>query len=91
MNGVKFKISRFENRNLGETVEKIVGFNVELDDESYSMYSETILSKEEIDGKTPEECVDLAFTKLSSSLATSANKLLTTYKTGFIGSYYIPN
>lgn len=93
MNGIKFKIIRYgDHKYLGEPA-KIVGFNViKESDESDSIYHEIVLtssiSGSQFIGKTNEECVDLAFSLLSGSMAVSANKLLKTQDV--IGSYYIP-
>jgi hypothetical protein len=88
---IKFKIIRFENQiNRNEHI-KIVGFNVlNEDDESSTIYHETILNQDEILNKSPEECVDLAFSKLSGSIASSVNKIKS-YEGNLIGAYYIPS
>jgi hypothetical protein len=94
MNGIKFRIIRYaDHRYQGEPA-KIVGFNViREDDESMSIYHEVILtssvSGSQFVGKTNEECVDTAFSLLSGSMASSANKLRNSQDV--IGSYYIPN
>lgn len=87
---IKFKIIRFENQiNQTEQI-KIVGFNVlNEDDESSTIYHETILKSDEIKNKSPEECVDLAFSKLSGSIASSVNKIKSS-EGNLIGAYYIP-
>ncbi len=89
MNGIKFKIQRFDDGNIENRPIKIIGFNVLNDKEDQSIYRETVLSSDDFNGKTPEQCVDFAFNKLSSSLAESANVILTSGQV--LGSYYIPN
>jgi hypothetical protein len=90
MKNIKFKIIRYSDHKLGETPAKIVGFNlVHVDDESISAYHETVLTGSQFIGKTAEECIDKAFSTLSSSMAITVNKLLT--EQSVIGSYYIPN
>jgi hypothetical protein len=94
MNGIKFKIIRYADHTYYNNPAKIVGFNViKESDESDSIYHEVILtsslSGSQFIGKTNEECITLAFSLLSGSLASSANKLLQSQNV--IGSYYIPN
>lgn len=94
MNGIKFKIVRYANHEYAGSPAKIVGFSiVREDDESMSVYHETILtsslSSSQFVGKSNEECVDIAYALLSSSMARSANNLL--QSPNIIGSYYIPN
>jgi hypothetical protein len=94
MNGIKFKIIRYADHRYQSEPAKIVGFNViREDDESMSIYHEVILtssvSGSQFVGKTNEECVDTAFSLLSGSMASSANKLRNSQDV--IGSYYIPN
>jgi hypothetical protein len=94
MNGIKFKIIRYADHRYQDDPAKIVGFNViRENDESMSVYHEIILtsstSGSQFVGKTNEECVDTAFSLLSGSIATSANKLLKSQDV--IGSYYIPS
>ena len=93
MNGIKFKIIRYGDHKYRNEPAKIVGFNViKESDESDSIYHEIVLtssiSGSQFIGKTNEECVDLAFSLLSGSMAISANKLLKTQDV--VGSYYIP-
>ena len=94
MNGIKFKIIRYADHRYQDDPAKIVGFNViRENDESMSVYHEIILtssvSGSQFIGKTNEECVDTAFSLLSGSMASSANKLLRSQDV--VGSYYIPN
>ena len=94
MNNVKFKISRYSDHRYNEQPTKIVGFSVvREDDESLSIDHEVILtsslSGSQFVGKSVEECVDAAFSLLSSSLCMSANKLAN--EQNVVGSYYIPN
>ncbi len=94
MNNVKFKISRYSDHRYNEQPAKIVGFSVvREDDPSLSVYHEIILtssiSGSQFVGKSIEECVDTAFSLLSSSLCMSANKLAA--EQSVVGSYYIPN
>lgn len=88
---IAFKIIRFENQTLQNKPVKVVGFNV-LDDDNPSscVYHETLLSTDEINEKTPEQCVDLAFSKLSSSIAETVQTLKSVDK-NLLGAYYIPN
>ncbi len=94
MNGIKFKIIRYSDHRYHEEPAKIVGFNViKESDESDSIYHEIVLtsslSGSQFIGKTNEECITLAFSLLSGSIANSANKLLNSQD--IIGSYYIPS
>lgn len=88
MNGIKFKIQRFDDGDNGVGPVKIIGFNVLNEYEDQSIYHETVLTTDDFNGKTPEQCVEFAFNKLSSSLAQSANVILSSEKV--LGSYYIP-
>lgn len=91
MNSVKFKITRLSDIN-NTKPQKVVGFNVFVnDDESYTAYHETILDTDEIIGKSPNECISMAFSKLSSSLSTSVSKLLKEENNNVIGAYFIPD
>lgn len=72
-----------------ESPYKIVGFNVQNNDGSNCIYHETILTNEQIQGKTDNECVDLAFEQMSSSIATSIQKIEQS-QNDIVGSYYVP-
>jgi len=94
MNTIKYKIIRYSDHVYHDEPAKIVGLNVERDDDSsLCIYHEIILtssvSSSQFIGKTNEECIDLAFSLLSGSISLSVNKLLTS--PSIIGSYYIPN
>lgn len=74
---------------LNEDPFKIIGFNVENDNNTRQIYHETVLSSSEISEKTDEECIDLAFNRLSSSISISAQKLDGELDSA-VGNYYIP-
>lgn len=90
MNNIKFIIRRFENSEHHQFPNKIVGFEVLNENTNNTMYHETILFGDEVNNKTPEECVDIAFNKLSSSLSISATKL-SGNENNILGAYYIPS
>jgi len=90
MNNIKFIIRRFENSEHHSFPNKIIGFEVLNEDTKNTIYHETILLGDEVNNKTPEECVDVAFNKLSSSLSVSV-KTLIEYNENILGSYYIPS
>lgn len=90
MNNIKFIIRRFSTSEHHQIPNKIVGFEVLNDDTKNTIYHETILLGDEVNNKTPEECVDVAFSKLSSSLAQSVTKLSET-DNNILGAYYIPS
>ena len=94
MNNIKFKIIRYADHTYYDNPAKIVGFNVmREDDESLSVYHEIILtsslSGSQFIGRTNAECIDEAFSLMSSSMAQSANRLL--QPQNVVGSYYIPS
>lgn len=72
-----------------DPVNRIVGFSVENDTGTQQIYHEILLENTIIHGKTPEECIDIAFSKLSGSIERSINKLNET-NSNIIGSYYVP-
>ena len=90
MNNIKFIIRRFATSEHHQIPNKIVGFEVLNDDTKNTIYHETILLDDEVNNKTPEECVDAAFSKLSSSLAQSVTKL-SENDNNILGAYYIPS
>lgn len=90
MNNIKFIIRRFSTSEHHQIPNKIVGFEVLNDDTKNTIYHETILLGDEVNNKTPQECVDVAFSKLSSSLAQSVTKLSET-DNNILGAYYIPS
>lgn len=92
MENIRFKIARYELQTGAEnTTKRCVGFVVEREDNvEKQIYHEIALTGSQHLGKTTEECVDLAFSLLSGSLAVSARKLLDS-STDVINSYYIPN
>jgi len=92
MENIRFKIARYELQTGAEnTTRRCVGFVVEREDNvEKQIYHEIALTGSQHLGKTTEECVDLAFSLLSGSLAVSARKLLDS-STEVINSYYIPN
>lgn len=73
----------------GNSPRKIIGFTVQNPDASKQIYHETILQHNQFEGKNDEECVDIAFGILSSSIADSANQIKTV--STVIGSLYIPS
>jgi hypothetical protein len=86
---IKIKIIRFENQIDRTGPIKIVGMNlVDLDNEANTIYHETILDKNQIHEKTPEECIDIAYAQLSSSLAVSYKKLKEA-NDSVVGAYYV--
>ena len=94
MNNIDFKILRYADHKYNNEPAKIIGFSViRQDDQSMSVYHEIVLtssvSGSQFVGKSTEQCVDLAFSLLSSSIANSATELLNTPT--IIGSFYIPN
>ena len=90
MNDIKFIIRRFTTSEHHQIPNKIVGFEVVNEQTNNTIYHETLLSSEEVLNKTTEECVDIAFNKLSSSLATSVTKLSES-QNNILGAYYIPS
>lgn len=68
---------------------KIIGFNVQNSNGTNSIYHETILTNEQIQGKTDTECIDLAFGQLSGSIAQSIEKIISD-ETSVVGNYYVP-
>ena len=60
---------RFDDGNIENRPIKIIGFNVLNDKEDQSIYRETVLSSDDFNGKTPEQCVDFAFNKLKMTAA----------------------
>lgn len=90
MNNIKFIIRRFSTSEHHQIPNKIVGFEVVNEQTNNSIYHEIILLSEDVLNKTSEECVDVAFSKLSSSLAQSVTKLSET-DNNILGAYYIPS
>lgn len=90
MNNIKYKIVRYDTSEHHELPNKIVGFEVINEYNDRSMYHEAILQRNEILDKTSEQIVDIAFNKLSSSLAKSAT-FLSSEETNIVGAYYIPS
>ena len=90
MNNIKYKIVRYDTSEHHELPNKIVGFEVICENNDRSSYHETILQRNDILDKTNEQIVDLAFNKLSASLAQSAAKL-SSEENNIVGAYYIPS
>ena len=90
MNTIKYKITRFDDSEHHEKPNKIVGFLVFDEETNNGISHETIITGIDVLNKTPEECVDVAFRVLSSSIAESAKKLLSNKNT-IVGAYYIPS
>lgn len=74
---------------MDENPYKIIGFNVENDNNTKQIYHETVLSSNEISEKTDEECIDIAFNRLSSSISISGQKLDEEMES-VVGKYYVP-
>ena len=72
----------------GNSPRKIIGFTVQNPDASKQIYHETILQHNQFEGKNDEECVDIAFNILSSSIASSAVQLKSS--PNVVGNFYIP-
>lgn len=92
MENIRFKIARYELQTGAEnSTRRCVGFVVEREDNvEKQIYHEIALTGSQHIDKTPEQCVDLAFSLLSGSLADSARKLLDN-SNNVVNSYYIPN
>jgi hypothetical protein len=90
MNNIKFKIVRFDTSQNHEFPNKIVGFEVINENNDHSMYHEAVLQRNDILDKTNEQIIDIAFNKLSASLAQSAAKL-SIEENNIVGAYYIPS
>ena len=90
MNNIKFEILRFDTSEHHELPNKIVGFEVVCENNDITEYHEAILMRDDILSKTNEQIIDVAFNKLSSSLAKSAAKL-SSQENNIIGAYYIPS
>lgn len=92
MDGIRFRIARCDTLNDDfHILKKVICFSVERDDNVGEQISHCIqLTGSQCIGKSTEECVDLAFSLMSGSIATSANKLLSS-NTSVLNSYYIPN
>ena len=92
MDGIRFRIARCDTLNDDfHILKKVICFSVERDDNVGEQISHCIqLTGSQCIGKSIEECVDLAFSLMSGSIATSANKLLSS-NTSVLNSYYIPN
>lgn len=72
----------------GDAPRKIIGFSVQSPDASKQIYHETVLQNDQFIGKTDEECVDIAFSILSGSIAQSANQVKSS--PSVLGNFYIP-
>lgn len=75
--------------NKEDSPSKVIGFTVQDFDGTNQIYHEASLPLNEFQGKTDEECVELAFLRLSSSIATSVNKIKNT--SPVVGSFYTPS
>lgn len=73
----------------GDSPRKIIGFTVQNSDASKQIYHETVLQQDQFTGKNDEDCVEIAFGILSSSIAISADQVKTAPTV--IGSLYIPS
>jgi len=92
MDEIRFRIARCDTLNDDiHILKKIICFSVERNDNIGNQISHCIqLTGSQCIGKSTEECIDLAFSLMSGSIATSAKKLLES-STEVINSYYIPN
>lgn len=90
MNEIKFIIRRFATSEHHQIPNKIVGFDVVNEETNNSIYHETILMSDEVLDKSSQQCIDLAFNKLSSSMSVSVKKLIEDNE-NILGSYYIPS
>lgn len=72
----------------GNSPRKVIGFTVQNPDASKQIYHETVLQQDQFTGKNDEECVDIAFNILSSSIAVSAEQVKTLPTV--VGNLYIP-
>jgi hypothetical protein len=68
---------------------KLIGFSVQSDDGDIQIYHEVILDLASIEGKTDEECVDIAYSNISSSISSSISKI-DSQSDSIIGKYYVP-
>jgi len=72
----------------GNSPRKIIGFTVQSTDASKQIYHETVLQQDQFVGKTDEECVEVAFSILSGSIAESSNQVKNS--PSVVGNFYIP-
>lgn len=91
MNSIKFRIARCDTLyDDTESIRKVICFSVERSDNLKNQISVCgELSGSQCIGKSDEECVDVAFNLLTSSLSVAVNKLLSS-SGDIVGSYYIP-
>lgn len=91
MNNIRYRIARCDTVTDDiHLFKKIVCFSVERIDNLKTQISVCgELTGSQCIGKSDEECVDLAFNTLSSSLSAAVNKLLAK-SNDVVGSYYIP-
>jgi hypothetical protein len=89
MNNIQYIIRRFDTSEHHEIPNKIVGFEIVNQTSGQSAYHETLLKRNDVMGKTSEECIDLAFNLLSSSISKSVS-YLSSNESSVLGSYYIP-
>lgn len=92
MDVIRFRIARCDTLNDDKyIIKKVICLSVERDDNIGAQISHCIqLTGSQCIGKSTEECVDLAFSLMSGSIAISARKLLES-SVEVINSYYIPN
>jgi len=92
MDVIRFRVARCDTLNDDiHILKKVICLSVERDDNIGNQISHCIqLTGSQCIGKSTEECIDLAFSLMSGSIATSAKKLLDS-STEVINSYYIPN
>jgi hypothetical protein len=80
---IKCKLVKSENPY------KIIGLSVENQNGTKQIYHESILTTEQINGKTDAECIDIAFLQMSGSISNSINKI-EQEEQSVVGSYYVP-
>jgi hypothetical protein len=89
MNNIQYIIRRFDTSEHHQIPNKIVGFEIVNQTSGQSAYHETLLKRNDVMGKTSEECIDLAFNQLSSSISKSVS-YLSSNESSVLGAYYIP-
>jgi hypothetical protein len=92
MNNIRYRIARcdslVDHLNIST---KVICLSVEREDNIGEQISHCItLSGSQQLEKTNEECIDLAFSLMSESIARSVTKL-SSINYSVVGSYYIPN
>jgi hypothetical protein len=68
---------------------KLIGFSVQSDDGYTQIYHEVMLNLSSIEGKSDDECVDIAYSNIAEKITKSID-IIESQTDSVIGKYYVP-